>query len=460
MKSGRILIADDEAPQRSVLAGYLSKQGYEVLDAPNGEAALQILKLEAVDLLLTDLRMPGIDGLELLKQLRAANPLVEVIVMTAFGTIESAVEAMKAGAFTYLLKPIALDELQIHIDRALERKLLTVENRELRARMGETASGDLIATSQQMREVFGLVARAAPSRASVLLLGESGTGKEMVARAIHQTSPRKDAAFVPVNIAALPETLVESELFGHEKGAFTGAIARHNGVFERADGGTLFIDEVGDMPPSAQVKLLRVLQEGSFERLGGGTVKVDVRIVTATNADLEMRVREGSFREDLYYRLNVVRIELPPLRQRKVDVPLLVEHFVRRYAKLNGKRVAGVDRDAMDLLMKYPWPGNVRELENAIESAVVLCRGEMITAEDLPLTLREMKSGGVRRVGSGAMDDPEKSLPERVDAFEREIVLQMLDECAGNRSEVARRLGVSEKAIRYRLSRWGLTDNE
>ncbi|MCB2198721.1 sigma-54 dependent transcriptional regulator [bacterium] len=458
MSAHRVLIADDEAPQRSTLAGYLKKRGFEVLEAGDGVAALNTLGREAIDLLLTDLRMPGLDGLELLKKARELNPLVEVIVMTAFGTIESAVEAMQAGAHTYIQKPVSLAELQIQVDRALERKQLHEENRELRARMGDDASGDLIATSQEMREVFGLVARAAPSRASVLILGESGTGKEMVARAIHTTSPRAEKPFVPVNIAAIPETLVESELFGHEKGSFTGAVGKHTGVFERASGGTLFIDEVGDMPLSAQVKLLRVLQEGTIERVGGsGSTAVDVRIVAATNADLEERVRSGEFREDLFYRLNVVRIELPPLRARKADIPLLVEHFIKKYASLNGKEVEGVDRAAMDLLMKHHWPGNVRELENAIESAVVLSRGSLVGPRDLSQHLR----GGLSSAsGNSPWQDESLPLPERVDAFERDVVQRVLDEVGGNQSEAARRLGMSEKAIRYRLSRWNGGEEE
>lgn len=458
MSAHRVLIADDEAPQRSTLAGYLKKRGFEVLEAGDGAAALGTLERETVDLLLTDLRMPGLDGLELLKKARELNPLVEVIVMTAFGTIESAVEAMQAGAHTYIQKPVSLAELQIQVDRALERKQLHEENRELRARMGEDASGDLIATSQEMREVFGLVARAAPSKASVLILGESGTGKEMVARAIHKASPRTDKPFVPVNIAAIPETLVESELFGHEKGSFTGAVGKHTGVFERASGGTLFIDEVGDMPLSAQVKLLRVLQEGTIERVGGsGSTTVDVRIVAATNANLEERVRAGEFREDLFYRLNVVRIELPPLRARKADIPLLVEHFIKKYASLNGKDVDSVDREAMDLLMKHHWPGNVRELENAIESAVVLSRGSLVGPRDLSQQLR----GGLGSAsGHSPWQDESLPLPERVDAFERDVVQRVLDEVGGNQSEAARRLGMSEKAIRYRLSRWNGGEEE
>jgi len=452
MNDYRILIADDEEPQRTTLAGFLRKKGYSTLEAASGDAALKIVQREAIDLVLSDLRMPGLTGLELLKGVREANPEVAVIVMTAFGTVESAVEAMAEGAWTYVQKPVDLSALAIHIERALERKLLAEENRELRARIGEIdASGSgLIAASDEMREVLGLVARAAPSRASVMILGQSGTGKEQVARAIHRASPRASKPFVPVNIAAIPETLLESELFGHEKGSFTGAIDRHTGFFERANGGTLFIDEIGDMPPQGQVKLLRVLQEGTIERVGGrGLIEVDVRIVAATHRDLDTLIKERIFREDLYYRLNVVRIEIPPLKKRKADIPPLVDHFVKRYSALNGKDVKGLERDALDRMMKHTWPGNVRELENAIESAVVITRGNLIAVQDLPQNVR-----GADSRDAAFVDDGSLSLPDRVEAFERGVVYRTLDEVDGNKSEAARRLGVSEKAIRYRLKRW------
>ncbi|MFH0883696.1 MAG: sigma-54 dependent transcriptional regulator [bacterium] len=460
MSAYRILIADDEASQRSTLAGFLRKKGYETLDAASGDDALKIVQREALDLVLTDLRMPGLTGIELLQKVNEANPEVQVIVMTAYGTVETAVEAMAAGAYTFVQKPVDLNALELHVERALERKLLAEENRELRARMGEsdgTATG-LIAASEEMREVLGLVARAAPSRASVMILGESGTGKEQVARAIHLGSPRAKKPFVAVNIAAIPETLLESELFGHEKGSFTGASERHVGLFERASGGTLFIDEIGDMPPHGQVKLLRVLQEGTIERVGGtGSIEVDVRIVAATHQKLDELIREKKFREDLFYRLNVVRIEIPPLRQRKADIPPLVDHFVNRFSTVNGKLVKGLDRDALDAVMKYAWPGNVRELENAMESAVVMARSETIGVRDLPNHVR----GGNGSGGAGGFqDDDSLSLPDRVEAFERSIINRILEEAGGNQSEAARRLGVSEKAIRYRLKRWEEADEK
>lgn len=454
MKGHRILIADDEQAQREMLAGFLRKRGYEVLHAGDGGKALEIVKQESVDLVLSDLRMPEMSGIELLKGVREINPLIEVIVLTAYGTIDSAVDAMQKGAFTFVSKPVDLASLEMHIQRALERKILQEENRELRARTGDTPVRGVIAQSDEMREVLGLVARVAPSRASVLILGQSGTGKELIARAIHEASTRNEKPFVAVNIAAIPESLIESELFGHEKGAFTGAASRHLGRFERASGGTLFIDEIGDMPLPSQVKLLRVLQSQEIERVGGETaIPIDVRVVAATHRNLEEEIREQRFREDLFYRLNVVRIAIPPLRSRKADIPPLVKHFVQRFSRINNREIEDVDARAMDLLMKHTWPGNTRELENAVESAVVLCRGGIITQEDLPPNVR----GEVSVDGRGCFpgDDPELPLPQRLENFEKHEVLRAIEEAGGNRSEAARILGMSEKNIRDRLKRWG-----
>ena len=445
-----ILIADDEAPQRKMLAGFLRKQEYRVLEAADGQEALRITESEAVDLVLSDMRMPGLDGLELLRAVRKNNPALEVIVMTAFGSIESAVEAMRAGAFTFISKPVDLDALLQYIDRALERRLLHQEVSELRARLGDSPASNLLGVSEAMREVFGLIARVAPSRASVLIQGESGTGKELVARAVHRASPRAGKPFVPVNVAAIPESLLESQLFGHRKGSFTGAISDHTGLFQRADGGTLFIDELGDMPAGAQVKLLRVLQEGCVESLGAeSATPVDVRVIAATHRNLESCITEGRFREDLYYRLNVIRIDLPALRERRSDIPVLVEHFVSHYASQNAKNVHGVDSRALDLLMRHHWPGNVRELENAIESAVVLCRGELLTAKDLPTQIR-----GSNQREQRPEDNEALPLPDRVALFERRVIEQTLSRCADNRSEAARQLGMSEKNIRDRQRKW------
>ncbi|MBZ0264995.1 sigma-54 dependent transcriptional regulator [bacterium] len=449
----KILIADDEAPQRETLGGFLKKQGYDVVLAENGEKAVTVVESEVIDLVITDLRMPGRDGLGVLQEVRKLNPEIAVIVLTAYGTVESAVQAMQDGAYTYLTKPIDLASLKLQIERALERKILLEENRELKIRLGDTPVSGIIAGSQEMREVLGLVARAAPTRASVLILGETGTGKELIARAIHESSGRQEHPFIPVNIAAIPETLVESELFGHEKGSFTGAYAHHKGFFERAEGGTLFIDEIGDMPVAAQLKLLRVLQDGTINRVGGNQeIKVNVRIVAATHKDLQVAMKSGKFREDLFYRLNVVRINVPPLRQRKSDIPALVEHFVQRFSELNGKPVEGMSREALDTLMKYQWQGNVRELENVVESAVVMTRGTVISERELPPEVRQEINPAID--SSDVLYDSSLPLGERLENFEKSVILAALDENGGNRSETARQLGMSEKNIRDRLKRW------
>lgn len=457
MSQFRILIVDDEAEQRKTLAGFLRKKGYEVHQADHGKTALELIETESIDLVLTDLRMPEMDGSELLKSIKTVNPMIEVILMTAFGSVNTAVDAMREGAFTFITKPVDLKSLLAQIERALERKMLLEENLQLKVRLGDSPVSRMIAHSEEMKSVLDIVSRVAPAKSSVLILGESGTGKEMIARALHDASPRREKMFVPVNIAAIPETLLESDLFGHEKGAFTGAVARHPGRFERASGGTLFIDEIGDMPPFAQVKLLRVLQEGIIERVGGvSPVPVDVRVVAATHRDLDMEVREGRFREDLFYRLNVVRIKIPPLRNRKVDIPPLVEHFIEKYCRLNGKQVDGIDAHAMDALMKHSWPGNVRELENAIESAVVLSRNRILSLQDMPPVFRSVADKEI----AGRLleeDDPSRPLLERLELFEKSEVLRVLEETDGNRSEAARRLGMSEKNIRDRLKRWGIS---
>ncbi len=453
MRGHSILIADDEQTQRKLLSGFLAKRGFEILEVDNGIDALELIRDQQVDLLLSDMRMPGLGGLELLEAARKVNPLIEVIVITAFGTVETAVEAMEKGAFTFISKPLNLETLVAHVDRALERKVLFEENRELRAQMGKSPITDMIASSQKMREVLGVVSRVADSKATVLIHGESGTGKELVAKAIHESGQRNKNPFVAINVAAIPETLLESELFGHEKGSFTGASSRHLGRFERSSGGTMFIDEVGDMPLSAQVKLLRVLQEGQIERVGGSTtINVDVRLIAATNADLEKLIGEGKFREDLFYRLNVVKIEIPPLRDRKADIPPLIEHFIKRFMQLNGRELEGVDKLAMDLMMKHSWPGNVRELENAIESAVVLCRNRWIKDSDLPAAIR-----GESTHKNYFDDDPSKPLLERVEQFEKSEVIKAIEATDGNRSEAARKLGMSEKNVRDRLKRWNIS---
>ncbi|MFB3852565.1 MAG: sigma-54-dependent transcriptional regulator [Vicinamibacterales bacterium] len=444
-----VLVVDDEEAQRKVLAGFLAKRGFEVVQASRAVEALRAVSTRTVDLILTDLKMPGGTGIDLLDGVRQLNPEVPVIVMTAFGTIASAVDAMKRGAADYLTKPIDLDELEVLIGRTLERRALVAENRELR-RQVETRyrlSG-LETSNARMTEAINTAARAAASRVTVLIRGESGTGKELMARAIHYASPRAKGPLVAVNVAALPETLLESELFGHERGAFTGADRERRGRFELADGGSLFLDEIGDLPKGTQVKLLRVLQEQAFERLGGTrTIRVDVRVIAATNRDLEGMVRSGEFRDDLYYRLNVVSIEVPPLRQRREDIPLLVDHFLRRFAEESGGPPRAISREAMDLLMKYHYPGNVRELENLIHRAVVLARGGTIATADLPVHVAELRSEG---------QPAPSTFVERVAEFERALIVEALARADGVQTRAARTLGMSERHLRYKLRKYGL----
>ena len=443
-----ILVVDDEPAQRTVLGGFLRKRGLEVAQGASVEEALAHVSARTIDLVLTDLRMPG-GGLALLEGVRAINPEIPVVVMTAFGTVATAVDAMKKGAADYLTKPIDLDELEVLIGRTLERRALVAENRELRREL-ETRYrlAGLETANAKMSEAINTAARAAASRATILIRGESGTGKELLARAIHHASPRSKGPLVAVNMAAVPETLVESELFGHERGAFTGADRERRGRFELADGGSLFLDEIGDLPRATQAKLLRVLQEQTFERLGGTrSLHVDARVIAATNRDLEAMVRQGEFREDLYYRLNVVTIDLPPLRSRREDIPLLVDHFLRRFAAESKAAVESVSREAMDVLLKYEYPGNVRELENIVHRAVVLARGPVVSTADLPLHVAELRSEG---------QQPPASFVERVAQFERELILEALERAGGVQTRAARELGMSERHLRYKLRKYGL----
>jgi len=441
-----ILVVDDEEPQRRVLAGFLRKTGYEVEAVGSAEEALALVAARTVDLVLTDIRMPGQSGVELLEAVRAVNPEIPVVLMTAYGTVASAVSAMKRGAADYLAKPVDLDELEVLVARTLERRALQSENRALREQVeSRYRLAGLETGNALMQEAINMAARAAASRATILLQGESGTGKELLARAIHYASPRRRGPLVAVNVAALPETLLESELFGHERGAFTGADREHRGRFELADGGTLFLDEVGDLPRGTQVKLLRVLQEQAFERLGGTRqIKVDVRLVAATHRDLPAMVRASEFREDLFFRLNVVQVTLPPLRARREDIPLLVDHFLRRFE--DEGRARAVSREAMDLLLKHDYPGNVRELENLVHRAVVLARGETITTADLPLHLAGLEP---ERKGEPL------GFAERVRAFERALIFEALDKAGGVQTRAAASLGMSERHLRYKLKKYG-----
>jgi DNA-binding NtrC family response regulator len=445
----RILVIDDEPTQLELVGGFLRKQGFEVAEAASGRAAVARFKQEPFDLVLTDQRMPDLSGLDVLEAVRAASPETAVVIMTAYGTIETAVSAVKAGAADYLAKPLNLDELLHRIHQIQDRRRLLTENRELRAALATRHRVEgIIGESGAMQEVLSVVRRVAPSDATVLIRGESGTGKELIAKAIHYASPRAARALVKVNCAALAESLLETELFGHEKGAFTGAVAARKGRFELADGGSLFLDEIGDLPPHLQVKLLRVLQEREFERVGSSRpVKVDVRLLAATHRNLEALVRDGRFRDDLYYRINVVTIPLPPLRERREDLPLLIDHFLRAFADKNAKSIRGLTGEAREALLRYDYPGNVRELENVIERAVVLTRDDVIDLTDLPLTLDAQAA----EPESGA------GLVAAVEGLERRMIREALAKADGIQTRAAELLGIGERVLRYKLKKYGLS---
>jgi two-component system response regulator HydG len=442
-----ILVADDDPGLRESLERTLSREGYGVVAASDGRAALERLQSGSIDLVLTDLKMPGLSGLELLRAAKAMSPDIDVILLTAFGTVEEAVTAMKEGAYDFLTKPFRREQLLKLVDKALERRSLIAQNRALRQQLEDLrAKGAIIGNSAAFRRVMTLVEQVADSSATVLIQGESGTGKELVARTIHERSPRRTGPFVAVNCAALPETLLESELFGYERGAFTGAAARKEGRFELADGGTLFLDEVADLSLVTQPKILRVLQEGEFERLGGTrTIRVDVRIVAATNQDLPQMVREKRFREDLYYRLNVITVNVPPLRERFEDISLLASHFLRVYAAKNNRRLEGFTDEALRRLEGYSWPGNVRQLENVIERSVVLARDRLIDAHDLPEEV-----GGIK-------PPPRDAILSLVGTPLAEIEQRLLDETlritGGNKTQAAKLLGIDVRTVARKLER-------
>ena len=449
-----ILIVDDEKNTREGLARALQRQ-YDVRLADGGAAALRVLESEPVDLLLSDVRMPEMDGLTLMRRALARVPQPVCVLLTAYGAVETAVEATKAGAYDYLEKPVNLDRLETVIQRALASRAMETENRRLREQLDRRFGlENIVGQSPEMQEVFDTIRQVAPSRATVLIEGESGTGKELVARAIHQLSPRAMGPFVAVHCAALASTLLESELFGHERGAFTGAVERHQGRFEAADGGTLFLDEIGEIDLSMQVKILRVLEERRFERVGGReTVEVDIRLVAATNRDLRRMVEERKFREDLYFRLNVVTVVLPPLRARPGDIPLLADRFLKEFAAENGKPPPALTADALDALSAYPWPGNVRELRNAIERMVVLSRGDRLTVRDLPAAIREHA-----RARGRAGDGPGAGAALSLEENERRVIRRALEATGGNRVRAARELGISRRTLHRKIAAYGLAD--
>jgi DNA-binding NtrC family response regulator len=449
----KILIVEDEAKMRRLLELNLGEDGFATLSANDAEAGLKLLRENSIDLVLTDLKLPGMNGLEFLQAVKRQNAALPVVVMTAFGSVETAVEAMKAGASDYVLKPFSLAEMRMVVHKELDVRNLREENRSLREALGKRYKHpNVVARSAKMQEVLSMVERVAPTNSTVLLGGESGVGKDLIARAIHEKSRRASGPFVKINSTAIPENLLESELFGFEKGAFTGAVASKPGKFELADKGTLFLDEIGDVPPATQVKLLRVLQEREFERLGSTrTVKVDVRLVAATNRDLREALEQGTFREDLYYRLNVVPIDIAPLRERKEDIPELANLFIARFRSDSGKNIESISREAMQILVNYHWPGNVRELQNIIERASALAKGRTIEAADIHLDTRP---------GKGA--DANHFLPAgmTLEQWEDEMIKEALRRANGNKSQAARLLGLSRNALRYRLSKIGIADEE
>ncbi|MBN1829017.1 MAG: sigma-54-dependent Fis family transcriptional regulator [Deltaproteobacteria bacterium] len=453
MKRINILIVEDGQTQREMLRDFLSNEGHDIAEAENGEQAITQVKKGHFDLLLVDFKMPGMSGLEVLEEVKKINPEIDVVMMTAYGTIETAVDAMKGGAVDYITKPIDLDELLMLINRISERRTLIKENEILRAELSErgVTTEQIIYANPAMQQLLNMAARIAVSRTTVLLEGESGTGKELFARLIHSMSPRSKKTMIIVNCSALPETLLESELFGHEKGSFTGAVARRIGRFEEADGGTLFLDEIGELSQSVQVKLLRFLQEREFQRLGGNqTIHSDIRIISATNKNLAEVVREGRFRDDLYYRLNVVVMRIPPLRERKEDIAPLVKHFLGKFAAENSKGINGLSSEAMDMLLKYDYPGNVRELENIIERAVVIARDPIISVRDLPFQDSLIHAEGFKSEGA--------TMKDSVASLERELIEQALKEAHYNQSRAADLLGTTERTLRYKMKKYGFKE--
>ncbi|KAA3610071.1 MAG: sigma-54-dependent Fis family transcriptional regulator [Calditrichaeota bacterium] len=457
MSEFRILLIDDEPSQIISIKSFLKRRKFTVLTASSGQEGISIIQNIGADLVFTDFRMPGLNGLEVVKEVKSLNPEIPVVVMTAFSDTEDAVKVMKEGAFDYLSKPVNLDELEALVNKAKEHNYLVSENKLLKEQLkGKYKFDSIISQSGEMEEVLNTAGRVAKSKATVLVRGESGTGKELIAKAIHYGSDRKDKPLITVNCAALSESLLESELFGHEKGSFTGAISQRTGRFEQANGGTLFIDEVGDIPMQTQVKLLRALQFGEFERVGGQqTIKTDVRVITATNRDLEKMIQKNIFREDLFYRINVVTIMLPSLRERKTDVPVLVRHFLSKYSAENNKNIEGLSKEASDYLMRYHFPGNVRELENIIERAVVMAREEIITTGDLPAGLASSTENEIL--------DPfnfSASYSDKVAAFERAMIEKTLELKQGNQSRAAELLGISERHLRSRMQKLEIINNK
>ncbi|MFC1857975.1 sigma-54-dependent transcriptional regulator [Thermodesulfobacteriota bacterium] len=447
----KILVVDDEPSHRVMLEAVLSAEGYEIFQAENGYTAVENVEKQFFDLILMDIRMSKLGGIEALKQIKEISPSIPVIIMTAYASVNTAVEALKSGAYDYLTKPLDIDELKILIAKALRFRQLEEENRYLKDRLEDRFNfANIIGRSQAMEQLFETMSLVAPSDATVLITGESGTGKELIANAVHQNSPRHDKPFIKVNCAALPENLLESELFGHEKGAFTGAQKKRMGRFEMAHRGSIFLDEIAEMSAATQAKILRVLQEQEFEPLGSSdTVKIDTRVIAATNKNLKEEIRDSRFREDLYYRINVVTLDVPPLRERRDDIPPLADFFLKHFAEKNRKTIKGFTPRALDLFMRYEWHGNVRELENLVERAVIMARGNMVTPAEFPDTLKALDDVNQEN----AMDlTPGRSLKE----VEKEMILRTLKETDGNRTHAANILGISRRTLQLKLKEYGI----
>ncbi len=447
----RILVVDDEPSHRQMLEAVLSTEGYEVNQAEDGQEAITLVEERFYDLILMDVRMSRVGGIEALRKIKEFSPGIPIIIMTAYGSVDTAVDALKSGAYDYLTKPLDIEELKILLGKALRHRQLEQENVYLRERLDDRFDfSNIIGRGPPMRDLFETIAMVAPSEATVLIVGASGTGKELIANAIHQNSPRKEKPFIKVNCAALPETLLESELFGHEKGAFTGAIARKQGRFQLAHTGSIFLDEIGEMSTTTQSKILRVLQEREFEPLGSShTVKVDTRVIAATNKNLEEEIQADRFREDLYYRINVVTLEVPPLRERREDISLLADFFLKRYAEKNRRLIKGFTPRAMDLVMRHTWPGNVRELENVVERAVIMARTDMISEAELPDAFKQLDQEAEK---TGIDLTPGRSLKE----MEREMILRTLEDSGGNRTRTAEILGISRRTLQLKLKEYGI----
>jgi len=447
----KILVVDDESSHRKMIDAVLSDEGYEIKQADDGQAAIDAVENGFYDLILMDIRMGKVGGLEALARIKEISPGIPIIIMTAYASVDTAVDALKAGAYDYLTKPLDIDELKILVGKALRFHQLEKENIYLKERLNDRFDfSNIIGRGPAMKTLFDTMALVAPSEATVLIFGESGTGKELIADAIHQNSPRKERPFIKVNCAALPETLLESELFGHEKGSFTGAVARKQGRFQLSHKSSIFLDEVAEMAPTTQAKILRVLQEREFEPLGGTqTIKVVTRVIAATNKNLEDEIKEGRFREDLYYRLNVVSLEVPPVRDRREDVSLLADFFLKRYAEKNKRILKGFTPRAIDLLMRYEWPGNVRELENVVERAVIMARGEMVTPAEFPEILQELDS----EVKATYVNlSPGRTLKD----VEQDMIIRTLEDTGGNRTHAAKILGISRRTLQLKLKEYGI----